>query len=54
MGNRVEREHTVASKIPKPVLWSYNANFKLKLIRHTEETSNCTMAWQSHVMEQNM
>jgi hypothetical protein len=33
MGDSVERERTVASKIPKPVHWSYNANFKLKLIR---------------------
>jgi len=54
MGNCVEREHTVASKIAKPMLWTYNANFKLKLVRHTEETSNCTMAWKFHIMEQNM
>jgi len=46
----VERERTVASKIPS----CYSANFKLNLIRHTEETSNYTMAWQFHVMEQNM
>jgi len=33
-------------KHQKPVNCSYGANFKLMLIRHTEETNSFTAAWE--------
>jgi hypothetical protein len=32
--------------------YSYNANFKSVVIKYTEETSNCAVAWKFCVMEQ--
>jgi hypothetical protein len=32
-------------QIPKSMRWSYDANFKLMVIKHAEETNNCAMAW---------
>jgi len=32
--------------------YSYDGNFKLMVIKHTEETSNCAAAWKFCVTEQ--
>jgi hypothetical protein len=37
---------TTAPKIPKPMHYSYVANFKLMMIKHAEETINCTTKWK--------
>jgi hypothetical protein len=34
MGDPFERTGAMASQIPKSVLWSYKANFKLLAIKH--------------------
>jgi hypothetical protein len=34
--------------------WSYNANFKLMVFKHAEETNNCTVAWKFGVAEPNV
>jgi hypothetical protein len=36
MGDRVERKGAMAPQIPKSMRWSYNANFKLMVIKHAE------------------
>jgi transposase-like protein len=51
MGDSVERKGAMASQIPKSMRWSYDANFKLKVIRHAEETNNCTTAQKFGVMD---
>lgn len=43
-----------ASKTPKSMLYSYNANFRLMVIKHTEETGKCAVVWILCVMEQNV
>jgi transposase-like protein len=44
MGDRSERKSAMASQIPKSMRWSYDANFKLMVIKHVEETNNCATA----------
>lgn len=46
--------NTIASEIPKSIGCSYNTNFKLMAIQHTQETNNCATAWDFHVPEQNL
>jgi hypothetical protein len=50
----VERKGAVASQIPESMYWSYDANFKLMVIKHVEETNNCALAWKSSVAEPNV
>jgi hypothetical protein len=45
MGEHVGRKHTTALIITKSMSCIYGANFKLKVIKHAEETSNCKAAW---------
>jgi transposase-like protein len=54
MGDRFERKVAMASQIPKSMRWSYDANFKLMVIKHAEETNNCTTAWKFGVVEPNV
>jgi hypothetical protein len=54
MGDRFERKGALASQIPKSVRWSYDANFKLMVIKHVEETNNCATAWKFGVAEPNV
>jgi transposase-like protein len=54
MGDRFERKGAVASQIPKSVHWSYDANFKLMVIKHAEETNNCATARKFGVAEPNV
>jgi hypothetical protein len=46
MDEHVGRKHTTASIRPKSMSCIYNANFKLKMFKHAEETSNCKAAWK--------
>jgi hypothetical protein len=43
MDDRFERKGAMASQIPKSVRWSYDANFKLMVIKRVEETNNCAL-----------
>jgi hypothetical protein len=52
MAHRVES--AMASQIPKSVHWSYDANFKLMVIKHVEETKNCATARKFSVAELNV
>jgi transposase-like protein len=52
--NRFERKGATASQIPKSMRWSYDANFKLMVIRHAEETNNCATARKFGVAEPNV
>jgi hypothetical protein len=54
MGDHFERKGAMASQIPKSMHWSYDTNFKLMVIKHAEETNNCTAAWKSGVTEPNV
>jgi hypothetical protein len=54
MGDRFERKSAVASQIPKSVRWSYDTNFKLMVIKYSEETNNCATAWKFGVAELNV
>jgi hypothetical protein len=54
MDDHFERKGAVASQIPKSMCWSYNANFKLMVIKHAEETNNCTVARKFGVAEPNV
>jgi hypothetical protein len=44
--DHVERKGTTAFQTPKSVNCSFDANFKLMLIRYAEETSSFTAAWE--------
>jgi hypothetical protein len=44
MGDCFERKGSMASQIPKSMRWSYDANFKMMVIKHVEETNNCATA----------
>jgi hypothetical protein len=54
MGNHFERKGAMASQIPKSMRWRYDANFKLMVIKHAEETNNCAAAWKFGVAEPNV
>jgi hypothetical protein len=54
MGDRFERKGEMASQIPKSMRWSYDADFKLMVIKHAEETNNCAMARKFCVAELNV
>jgi transposase-like protein len=54
MGDHFERKGAMASQIPKSVCRSYDANFKLMVIKHAEETNNCAMAQKFGVEEPNV
>jgi transposase-like protein len=54
MGDRFERNGVMASQIPKSMRWSYDANFKLMVIKHAVETNNCAMARKFSVAEPNV
>jgi hypothetical protein len=54
IGDRFERKGAMASQIPKSVRWSNNANFKLMVIKHVEETNNCVTAQKFGVAEPNV
>jgi transposase-like protein len=54
MGDRFERKGAMASQIPKSTRWSYDANFKLMVIKHAEETNNCAAARKFGVAEPNV
>jgi transposase-like protein len=54
MGDRFERKGAMASQIPKSMQWSYDANFKLMVIKHAEETNNCATARKFGVAEPNV
>jgi transposase-like protein len=54
MGNLFERKGAMASQIPKSMRWSYDANFKLMVIKHAEETNNCATARKFDVVEPNV
>jgi hypothetical protein len=54
MGDRFERKGAMASQIPKSMRWSYDANFKLMVMKHAEETNNCIPAWKFGVAEPNV
>jgi hypothetical protein len=51
MGDCFERKDAVASQIPKLMRWNYDANFKLMVIKHAEETNNCATARKFGVAE---
>jgi transposase-like protein len=44
----------MASQIPKSMRWSYDANFKLMVIKHAEEINNCVTARKFGVTEPNV
>jgi hypothetical protein len=44
----------MASQIPKSVHWSYDANFKLMVIKHAEETNSYATARKFGVAELNV
>jgi transposase-like protein len=44
----------VASQIPKSVRWSYDANFKLMVIKLAGKTNNCATARKFGVAELNV
>jgi hypothetical protein len=46
MGEHVGRKSTTPSIIAKSMSCIYGANFKLKMIKHAEETNNCKAAWK--------
>jgi transposase-like protein len=54
IGDHFERKGAMASQIPKSMHWSYDANFKLTVIKHAEETNNCTTAQKFSVAEPNL
>jgi transposase-like protein len=54
MGDRFERKGAMASQIPKSMCCSYDANFKLMVIKHEEETNNCAKARKFGVAEPNV
>jgi transposase-like protein len=54
MGDCVERKGAMAFQIPKSMCWSYNANFKLMVTKHAEETNNCATARKFGVAEPNV
>jgi transposase-like protein len=54
MGDRFERKGAMASQIPKSMRWSYDANFKLMVIKHAEQTNNCATARKLGVSEPNV
>jgi transposase-like protein len=54
MGDRFERKGAMESQIPKSMRWSYDANFKLMVIKHAEETNNCATARKFGVAEPNV
>jgi transposase-like protein len=54
MGDHFERKGAMASQIPKSMRWSYDANSKLMVIKHAEETNNCATARKFGVTEPNV
>jgi hypothetical protein len=54
MSDRAEKKGAMASQIPNSMCWNYNANFKLTVIKHAEETNNCAVAWKFDVAELNV
>jgi transposase-like protein len=54
MGDRVERKGAMTSQILKSMRWSYDADFKLIVIKHVEETNNCAAARKFGVAEPNV
>jgi transposase-like protein len=54
MGDCFERKGAMASQIPKSMRWSYDANFKLMVIKHAVETNNCATARKFSVAEPNV
>jgi transposase-like protein len=54
IGDSFERKDAMASQIPKSMRWSCDTNFKLLVIRHTEETNNCAAARKFGVAEPNV
>jgi transposase-like protein len=41
----------MASLMPESMHWNCDTNFKLKIIKHAEETNNCAMARKFGVAE---
>jgi hypothetical protein len=54
MGDRFERKGAMASQIPKSMRCSYDANFKLMVIKYVEETNNFATVWKFGVEEPNV
>jgi hypothetical protein len=46
MDEHAGRKCTTVSIIAKSMSCIYDANFKLKVIKHAEETNNCKAAWK--------
>jgi hypothetical protein len=54
MGDHVERRDVTASKMLRPIYYSYYAYLEIMVIKHAEETNNLTVAWKFCVVEQNV
>jgi transposase-like protein len=54
LDDHFERKGAMACQIPESMRWSYDANFKLVVIKPAKEANNCAAAQKFGVVEPNV